>query len=192
MGTNSRQKQVFDERLARIITTSGASFADRQAAPSYAARTIEMMHNARHPAGVLAAFILGLIAVFLVRFTRFQLGYGALTGDQAGMMMAVDLVLGVFIGYFLRQVFSFAAREFQLAHGLGVLLMVIGMHNIVHKAPAQFAQLFSDTWVKQLIHDTKPGTLLFRGISVEMEETQYPATSRANRPHMIVLDSERR
>ncbi len=191
MGTISRQKQIFDERVARITTALGASLAERQNAQPPAVRMIEVVHNARLPAGVIAAFILGLIAVFVVRFTRFQLGFGALTGDLAGLMMAIDLIMGVFVGYFLRHVFNFAAREFQLAHGLGVLLMVVGMHNIVHKAPEQFAQLFSDNWVKQVVHDTKPDTLLFRGISVEMEELQNPATSDANRPRMIKLDSER-
>jgi hypothetical protein len=192
MKTFDHQRQLFHDRISRIASASGAPLDAAEGAGRHAQTWAEMLENARYPARFLIAFLLGALVVFVIRYARFHLGYGALAGEMAGTLMATDLALALASGFLLRYLIHLEAHRFQIAHGLGVIVMVLGMHNLVHWAPQAFTPLFSRGWVSEVIRTTDQNSLLIRGTSIVMTETGERPAATAGRPRRIVLDSERR
>ncbi len=121
-----------------------------------------LWQNMQYPASIVAAFALGLFAVFLSRYIRYHLQGGSLSGEDTDLIMMIDGGLAAGAGFAIRQIFRFKAKVFITAHTFGVGAMILSMHNFVHYAPETFATLLSPDWVRQVVTDTPPNSIIFR------------------------------
>jgi hypothetical protein len=48
---------------------------------------------------------------------------------------------------------------------MGVLAAIVSFHNLVHLYPAQFADMFSPTFVQQVVTTTDANSIIWRGKS---------------------------
>lgn len=190
----NRQQQDFQERLARLGHGAQAAevvdippeheplpdrYVERNVAPVASWR-----ENIRYPLKIAGAFLLGMIAVFASRYVRFHLNGGALTGENAELMMMLDAGMAAGAGFVLTQMFRLEGKEFQTAQAIGVAVMVTTMHNAVHWSPRSFEGIFSREWVANVVEYTEPNSILFRGISFVLTPGEQSRSSgpKINRP----------
>ncbi|MEL6169541.1 MAG: hypothetical protein AAFR35_12690 [Pseudomonadota bacterium] len=185
------QKQTFEDRINRIRSQRGhvpvePMPADLQTAtgeweiPKSEAprKEIDLVpgwkENVRYPLGIVAAFVLGMLAVLLSRYVRFHLQGGTLTGEDPDITMMIDAGLAAGVAFALRIILKFEDKEHIFAKTMGIAVMVVTMHNLVHWAPGLFSVLFSVDWVDDVVLFTDPNSILFRGMSFVLIEPQVP------------------
>lgn len=168
----------FAARLERIRAggpnTKGTIFVGldgRYTAPERggkaARKSAELAQNAAYPLSMLAAFVLGMAASVLGRFARFALEQGPQVQRDPDMDMILNGVIGILISLVLSQFIRMRTREHAAVQSLGVFAMLLGFHNLVHWQPDLFARAFSKLWVTEILTATKPGSILFRGITLD-------------------------
>lgn len=136
-----------------------------------------LWENAKYPASIVMAFALGLFAVALSRYVRYHLQGGSLTGEDTDLILMIDGGLAAMVGFAIRQMFRFEAKVFITSHTVGIVAMIVAMHNLVHYAPDAFAAVYSPDWVEQVIAETPPNSIIFRGMVFAAEpEAAPPAT----------------
>jgi len=138
--------------------------------------------NIRYPATLVGMAFLGMFAVFLARFARFHLMGGSLSGDAPDITMMIDAVLAglaallIFgaVGLSTRSkrsdgdggAFSFKTlsnNPVKAALVVGIAIMIGTMHNMVHSMPKAFSLVFSDAWAEEVISNSEPGSIYYRG-----------------------------
>jgi len=172
-----RQKQQFADRLKRISAGGANTMSQvyvgalddpdikRTKSGKLIAESSGLSKVIRLPFTILGALTMGMVALVLARFIRAALADGELTGPDADIMMAVDAALGLAVGFALNMVFRMKGKVQETMRTIGVVIMVLVMHNFVHWAPVPFQMAFSTAWVADVIESTKPNSLLFRGKS---------------------------
>lgn len=140
----------------------------------------DILDNILYPMSIIGAFLVGVFAVFLTRFIRFHMMGGELTGENADLWMIVDGVIAVGIVIALRSVFRFGGKALETAKTVGIIAMILTMHNFVHIVPGFFGAVFSPEWAQQIIDTTKPKSFLFRGISFVIGDQGDPEVLHSN------------
>ena len=130
-----------------------------------------------YPASIVGAFVLGLLAVAISRYVRFTFSGSTLTGEDADTMMLIDAGLAMAIGFVLKQLFRLKGAAQETAKTVGVVAMICTMHNLVHMWPGAFEMAFSPDWVSDVIEMTEPKSILFRGISFVVGETDQTSAA---------------
>lgn len=138
----------------------------------------DVLDNILYPMSIIGAFLVGAFAVFVTRFVRFHMMGGELTGENADLWMVVDGVIAVGIVIALRSVFRFGGKALETAKTVGIVAMILTMHNFVHIVPGFFGAVFSPAWTEQIIDTTKPKSFLFRGISFMIGDQGEPEVVR--------------
>lgn len=167
------QKLQFQQRLDRIAkggpNTIGQVYVGPAEMPDSKKKKKsagpDILDNLFIPISMIGAFLVGALAVFVTRFVRFHMMGGDLTGDNADLWMIVDSVIAVGIVITLRSLFRFGGKALETAKTVGIVAMILTMHNFVHLAPGTFSKVFSPEWTDQVIATTEPKSILFRGIS---------------------------
>ena len=189
------QKMQFQQRLQRIAKGGpntvgqvyvGPADTDRGTKKSKTAGP-EVVGNILYPMSIIGAFLIGAFAVLLTRFIRFHMAGGDLTGENADIFMIIDTVIAVGIVISLRSVFRFGGKALETAKTVGIVAMVLTMHNFVHLAPATFGKVFSPEWSEQIVENTLPKSILFRGVSMVVGE-QPEAPAEPQMPAVLELD----
>ncbi|NNE80119.1 MAG: hypothetical protein HKN18_07580 [Silicimonas sp.] len=142
--------------------------------------------NFKYPATIVAAALVGMLAVFVARYARFHLMGGSLAGEDADITMMIDGAIGIACSFVLFSALRFRGAEFKAAQTFGILAMIMIMHNFVHAAPKAFNLVFSEEWTNQVIAMTEPGSILFRGASFVViepkeEKPTIPTVRRAGK-----------
>ncbi|SMR71861.1 hypothetical protein SAMN04488030_1196 [Aliiroseovarius halocynthiae] len=122
------------------------------------------------PLLTILAFMIGLSAVVLARYLRFNFGVDTVTGETADTMMLADIGIGVAIGILVKIVLRIRSPKYYSAMIVGVLLSVVMMHNVVHSSPELFRTYFSPEWTQMVVENTKPNSVLFRGESYSAQD----------------------
>lgn len=118
------------------------------------------------PMGMFAVILsigFGIAAVITALYLRF-----AATGET-GPLTNSDLTMGInggvafaiamFGGFLLRM----PLLKYTPVCAVGVMVGVVGFHNLVHVYPTQFANLFSPIWVDQVVAATPANSIIWRG-----------------------------
>ncbi len=184
------QKQQFQDRLKRVKSggsnTTSQVYAGTTEPPRmrkrYETRVTQDMvsdtpkFGARLPLYLISGVLIGAGAAVMARNTRFRLELGELTGLNADLFMAVDIVLALTLAIILRVIFRFQSKVHGVAKFVGVLAAVLLMHNAVHIVPGLFEKAFSVRWVSQVVSTTKPQSILIAGRSYDfwMQEMALP------------------
>jgi hypothetical protein len=190
MISGNRQKSEFEKRLERIAAGGPNTMkqvyvgvAD-EAAPRRGRRRPSMgaasfAQVLMSPFTVLAAFVSGALAVLAVRLIRFRyLGEG-LIGEDPTVAMARDALGALALVLVLRVVLRSGGWLRTPPRLLGAAAMLVGMHNLVHLAPAPFEALFSPAWVDEVVRRTTPGTLQLAGASYALPQPPAPGEEPA-------------
>jgi len=180
MVNKDRQKNEFQERLKRIhaggpntlgqvyvgVTEDRASQRAAQKIMKKRNSTISIRSILLFPFSFSGAFIIGMIAVLMSRFIRVQFYGSGLAGSDADILMLMDGSLALALAYVLRWMFRFQGKGLQIAATVGVALMMVSMHNLIHLAPEVFELAYPAEWVQEVIYTTRLDSLLFRGVSI--------------------------
>ncbi len=180
------QHNEFAERIARIQSGEGSFRStiyignDEPIRPKnfrrdmrrHRARVTTEVHSAQEKEGsftlpilkVLLAFAVGCAAMILWRMADFHLPAIQPSFANPVETMAVSAAFGTVVAILLCQTVGLIAAQHMLAAFIGVIAMVLGLHNLVHFAPEQFAQLFSPAWVTQTISETPSSSVVFAGV----------------------------
>lgn len=169
------QKSEFMSRLARIEKGTGSSKStlyvgvDGTVMASSRANAKLRKQALAAPAkrfGLLAILLsatFGAAALGLALYLRFAITGNAGPLDNSDLAMGINggaaLSMALFFGFILRM----PPLRYALVAALGVLICMIGYHNLVHIYPAQFATMFSPTWVEQVVGATPANSIIWRG-----------------------------
>ncbi|AZQ68859.1 hypothetical protein EF888_18025 [Silicimonas algicola] len=162
------------ERLAEKHAPAAAARAQVQVIPHWS-------ENFMYPLSLIGAALVGMLAVVLSRYVRFQLLGGSLAGDDADIAMLMDGALAAGCSFMLFTVLRYGGAVHKAAQAFGIAAMILVMHNFVHWMPRAFDLTFSPKWTSEVIAMTEPNSLLFRGVSFALapenvaEEDAEPA-----------------
>ena len=158
----------FQDRLNRVAEAR----APIDAAKPQVSVIPDWKENIRYPAKLVGCALVGMMAVFVARYVRFHMMGGTLAGEDADITMLIDGGIGAACGFLLFAILRFDGKEYKAAQTFGIVAMVMVMHNLVHYMPGVFNTLFSETWTEDVIAYTEPNSILFRGNSFVLYETE--------------------
>lgn len=203
----TRQRATFEERLQRIRAggpnTSGQVYvgiAEEAAGKTEAkprrkvrerrqAEQSVAVQLARLPFTMTGAFLLGAVLVFAMRYLRFRyLGEG-LIGEDPRVSMALDAAGATLAVVLVRVLFRSGGVIRTPTRVLGVLAMLLGMHNLVHIAPEPFSRMFSPEWTAAVTSATKPDSILVLDQSYAMgPDGHFRAEPQRKLPKILRLN----
>jgi hypothetical protein len=166
---------AFQDRLNRVAEAR----APIEAAKPQVSVVPDWKENTKYPGAIIGSALVGMLAVFVARYVRFQMLGGSLAGDDADITMMIDGGIGAACGFLLFAMLRFEGAGFKAAQTFGIVAMIMVMHNFVHYMPGTFSAIFSEEWTEEVIAYTEPNSILFRGVSFVVTE---PADQVASEP----------
>lgn len=139
----------------------------RSVAPKRSKAT-EFRQNAGHPISLALALLTGMLAYFLGRYVRFKLLATLLPSMNIDLDVGINAGLGVVATIVLSRLFKLCSRQQYSLQALGILVMTLGFHNLVHETPELFNAVFSPLWVNEVLTSTDPRSIVIRGVSFRM------------------------
>lgn len=166
--------EVFAARLARVQeggpNTKRTIFIGQDEQVHLGKKTIvkqsksrEVAGNAAYPLSLVGAFGLGLFAVALGYYARYQLMAGQAELEDADLEMALSGVIGIALSFVLAQMFRLTSKEHKAMQSAGVFAMVCAFHNFAFWAPGPMTVLFSPDYVARIQSEAPPNSARFRG-----------------------------
>lgn len=156
----------FRDRLNRVAEARAPAEANKVVVPVIP----DWKENFKYPAAIFGAALVGMLAVLISRYVRFQLLGGSLAGEDADITMMIDGAIAAVCSFALFGMMRFSGPEFKAAQSVGIAVMILGMHNLVHAAPTVFNLTFSKNWTDEVVAYTEPNSILFRGASFVLIE----------------------
>ena len=120
------------------------------------------------PLGIFAAILsvlFGAAIVGLVAYLRFYFTGEATPLAASDMMMAVHGSIALTIALFAGFMVKMPLLKYTPVAAMGVVLGLVGFHNLVHVYPAQFASMFSPIWVEKVVTTTEAHSIIWRGVT---------------------------
>ena len=152
----------FQNRLNRVAERRAPMDANRpqiDVLPDWKA-------NIRKPASLAIAFVLGIVAVFVVRIASYHITGSALIGESPDMVMVVETLASLVLAGVAVTLMRLKGFQYHLLHFAGVVLKISTMHNMVHSSPGLFGLVFSSEWTADVTARTEPGSFYLRGESL--------------------------
>jgi hypothetical protein len=131
------------------------------------------------------AFLLGAIAVLVVRLLLFHQNGTALISATPDRTMAVEASAAIVLCIVAFLVLPFRGLPGLLAQFAGVAATVVLMHNAVHSAPGIFSIAFSPTWTDEVIAATEEKSIYFRGETIPIAP---PSSAEKKMPTVLRLN----
>lgn len=170
------ERKSFQERVQKLEAQRLQQEESHWEGKTHSARAgiSPIRENIRYPLSFIRAALVGCLALMISRFVRYHLTGGSLAGGQedATVVMFVDGLIAAGAGFALKEIFAIQDKALQAAQTAGVMAMLLLMHNLVHYAPTLFVYSFSQEWVDDVLENTTPNTLLFRGVTITMGQPE--------------------
>jgi hypothetical protein len=175
--STASQKAEFQARLARIETGTGSSKStlfvglDESYLVSNKTNAKLQKRAAAEPPkplglfGIFIAMILGALSLAIAVYLQFTMTGDASPLDNSDVTMAINGGLGLTIALFGGYMLKMPMLKFVPLTAMGVLAAIVSFHNLVHLYPAQFADMFSPTFVQQVVTTTDANSIIWRGKS---------------------------
>ena len=200
------QQDEFQERLGRIVAQgqrTGAPMSDygRTTPRKPVSTRNDLAVNLLYPLSLAGAFLLGILAVGLGHYARFQIADGAAGGQTTDVDLMITLGLGFAISLVLGQAFRLSSKEHIGLQGIGVFVAVCTFHNLFHWAPGPMAAVFSPAHVAAMQEIAPANTAAFRGMVFNLAEPEPvaeppladpEAVEEPPAPRLIELDSKKK
>ena len=126
-------------------------------------RTI--LANLMYPLSMVVAVALGTLSHAIGQVARFHVQGMPDPSANPDVEMLVQIVVGVVISIVLGFFLKLNNHTFTTLKSVGVVLGLLFFHNAVHLWPKAFASATSVLWVNDIVTHTKPGSLMWRGIT---------------------------
>ena len=174
----------YAARLARVQANKGRSvimvgrddsFVHERKPIVQISRGREVAGNIGYPASLVAAFLLGMLAVALGYYARFHLVSGHSELPNADLEMALSAVIGLCVAFALSQMFRITSKSHKAMQSAGVFLMICSFHNLAFWVPGAMALVFSSEFVLEQQLTAQPNSLRFRGIYIPLGEVSLGA-----------------
>jgi hypothetical protein len=175
--STASQKAEFQARLARIESGTGSSKStlyvglDESYLVSNKTNAKLQKRAAAEPPkplglfGILVAITLGVLSLGLAIYLQFTMTGNASPLDKSDITLAINGGLGLTIALFGGYLLKMPMMKFTPVAAIGVLAALVSFHNLVHLYPAQFAEMFSPTFVEQVVTTTDANSIIWRGKS---------------------------
>jgi hypothetical protein len=175
--STASQKAEFQARLARIETGTGSSKStlfvgvDESYLVSNKTNAKLQKRATTEPPkplglfGIFVAVVLGLLSLGMAVYLQFTMTGDASPLDNSDVTLAINGGLGLTIAVFGGYMLKMPLMKFLPLSAMGVLAGLVSFHNLVHFYPAQFAEMFSPTFVEQVITATDANSIIWRGKS---------------------------
>lgn len=135
--------------------------------------------NAVYPLSLIGAFGLGLFAVALGYYARYQLMAGQAELEDSDLEMALSGGIGIALSFVLAQMFRLTSKEHKAMQSAGVFAMVCAFHNFAFWAPGPMTVLFSPEYVARIQTEAPPNSARFRGAYFPLFDKGHAATEVA-------------
>ena len=173
--STASQKNEFISRLARIESGVGSSKStlyvgvDGTIMASSKDNAKLKKQAAAVPAkpmgifGAMFSLVFGAMALGLTLYLRFSFTGQVGPLDNSDLVMLENggaaLVIALFCGYMVKM----PMLKYTPVCAVGVMVALVGFHNLVHTYPTHFAQMFSPVWVEQVVSATPANSIIWRG-----------------------------
>lgn len=131
------------------------------------------------------AFLLGAIAVLIVRLIQFHQNGTALISATPDRTMAIEASAAVVLCIVAFLVLPFRGLPSLLAQFAGIAATIVLMHNVVHSAPGVFSLAFSPTWTEKVLASTEAKSIYFRGETIPIAP---PSSAEKKMPTVLRLN----
>jgi len=115
---------------------------------------------------VVMSVILGVICLMAARYVRFHLAAIPEAGTGATTLTVMDVGIAMFLALLIGGMVQLKTFRHVLAQVSGIAVMLVAMHNLVWIYPAEFAQVYSQAYVDQVISLTEPLSIYFNGTTI--------------------------
>lgn len=164
-GFNARIKRIQDPRNTYYVDPETGSFVPKRVSKKDIRSAVAKHKVDISPTffGLIGAVLIGALAVVGARYLRYaylEIPSGTASVDT---LMTIDFGLAAMATFLLGGVINQKSFRHMLAHGTGIVLMIVSMHNLVWQFPDQFGQVFSPAYVAEVQASTAPQTIWFRG-----------------------------
>lgn len=129
-------------------------------------RMRELLGRLFYPLAEVMAVALGFLGYGLGLILRYHLQGLPDPKANPDIDMAVQVIAGFLIAIVVGHLIGLRARSLISVKALGAVAGLLLFHNLVHIYPHLFQQATSKLWVSQVLAETKPHSLYWRGISL--------------------------
>lgn len=129
-------------------------------------RMRELLGRLFYPLAEVMAVALGFAGYGLGLILRYHLQGLPDAKSNPDIDMAVQVIAGFLIAIVVGHLIGLRARSLISVKALGAVAGLLLFHNLVHMYPHLFQQATSKLWVSEVLAQTKPHSLYWRGISL--------------------------
>lgn len=170
----SDQVTNFNARIRRINDPRNNSYVDPETGfriPKRLSRQIIKTNNTYNEpkaglGSMLFSVLIGFACLIGARYIRFELAGIGDTGSDPATLAAMDFGLAAVIAFIVGGMLKHKSLRHMASQVAGIGMMVVTMHNLVWLFPAEFSQVFSQSYVEQVTAETEPLSIYFAGETV--------------------------
>jgi len=115
---------------------------------------------------VLMSVVLGVICLMAARYVRFHFAAIPDTGTGAMTLTVMDCGIATFLALLVGGMVQLKTFRHVAGQMSGIAVMLVAMHNLVWIFPTEFAQVYSQAYVDQVISMTEPLSIYFNGATI--------------------------
>ena len=168
------QMDEFNARIARINDPRNAYYRDPETGinvPKRLSKSKILSAAQSHKPGLISmgvSLVIGVICLMGARYVRFNYGAITETGTEAQTLMLMDFGLAAMMAFVVGGLLRHKTVRHMGSQMAGIAVMSVAMHNLVWMYPAEFAQVFSPSYVEQVKQVTAPQSLYLRGAIITL------------------------
>lgn len=170
----SDQLSTFNARVKRIKDPRNDSYMDPELGiriPKRLSRKViktQNTHNAPKAGrmSVILTVLLGAFCLMAARYVRFNFADIPDAGTAARTLMIMDFAIAAVMVFILGGLVKHKTISHMVAQIAGIAAMLVAMHNLVWLFPAEFAQVYSQAYVDQVVAMTEPLSLFVDGQTI--------------------------
>ena len=168
----TQQLTQFQARLARINDPNNTYWTDPETGMNVPRRLSKaVINNSALPVkqsmmSVLMSVILGVICLMAARYLRFNFAAIPEFGTGAMTLTVMDCGIAAFLALLIGGMVKLKTFRHVAGQMSGIAVMLVAMHNLVWIFPTEFAQVYSQAYVDQVISLTEPQSIYFNGTTI--------------------------
>lgn len=170
--TMNPQMNQFNNRIARIKDPRVNSYFDPETKMNIP-RRLSIGTIKEHNFGgdkpkwfaMVVAVIIGALALAAARYLRFVYADIPDVGTEIQSLALIDFGLASLVAFVAGAILRQKHMRHMAAHTMGIVLMMVAMHNLIWLYPSEFAQVYSADYVNQVKSLTSPQSIYVAGES---------------------------
>lgn len=168
----TQQMAQFNARIGRINNPGQAYWTDPETGinvPRRLNKATIIKNNFPQKQSLMSivmSVLLGVICLMAARYVRFNFAEIPTAGTGATTLTVMDCGIALFLALLVGGMLQLKTFRHVLGQVSGIAVMLVAMHNLVWIYPGEFAQVYSQAYVDQVISLTEPLSIYFNGSTV--------------------------